>query len=94
MTPHGDYAKELKVYTRHAGASPLDVIRWATVNGARLGMSDDLGTIEKGKLADLLVVDGDPTVDITVLQDRERLLGIMKAADSTRTPWRVRERRA
>ena len=79
VTPHGDYAKELEVYTRHAGASPLDVIRWATVNGAALlGMSDDLGTIEKGRLADLLVVDGDPTVDITVLQDRERLLGIMK----------------
>ena len=81
-TPHGDYAKELEVYVRDAGVSPLEVIKWATKNGAELmGMGDRLGTIEVGKLADLLVVDGDPTVDITVLQDKDRLLGIMKGGE-------------
>ncbi len=81
-SPHGDYAKELEVYVRHAGVSPLEVIKWATRNGAELiGMGDQLGTIEPGKLADLLVVDGDPTVDITVLQDKSRLLGIMKGGE-------------
>ncbi len=77
--PHGDYAKELEAYTNGVGISPLDVIRWATINGAELlGMKNDLGTIEPGKLADLLVVNGDPSSDITVLQDRANLHVIMK----------------
>ena len=64
---------------RHAGITPLEVIKWATVHGAAMmGMSEDLGTIEQGKLADLLIVDGDPTLDITVLQDQSRITGIMK----------------
>ena len=77
--PHGDYAKELKAYVNGAGISSLDVIGWATRNGAELlGMKDDLGTIEAGKLADLLVVNGDPVADIKVLQDRAKLNVIMK----------------
>ncbi len=59
--------------------APLDVLRWATKNGAELmGRADDLGTIEAGKLADLLVVDGDPSVDIEILQDANNLLAIVK----------------
>ena len=77
---HGDYAKELEAYVKGAGIPALDVIGWATRNGAEmLGMKDDLGTIEAGKLADLLVVNGDPVKDITVLQDRTNLDVIMKA---------------
>jgi imidazolonepropionase-like amidohydrolase len=77
--PHGDYAKELEAYVKGAGIPALDVIGWATRNGAELlSMKDDLGTIEAGKLADLLVVDGDPVKDIAVLQDRANLDVIMK----------------
>jgi imidazolonepropionase-like amidohydrolase len=77
--PHGEYTKELEAYVRGAGISPLDVITWATKNGAELlGMGDELGTIEPGKLADLLVVDGNPAKNITVLQDRENLDVVMK----------------
>jgi len=77
--PHGDYAKELEAYVKGAGIPALDVIGWATRNGAEmLGMKDDLGTIEAGKLADLLVVNGDPVKDITVLQDRANLDVIVK----------------
>ena len=76
---HGDYAKELEAYVKGAGIPALDVIGWATRNGAEmLGMKDDLGTIEAGKLADLLVVNGDPVRDIAVLQDRANLDVIMK----------------
>ena len=79
LTPHADAAKELEVYVRHAGVSPLEVIRWATKHGAELmGMGAELGVIATGKLADLLVIDGDPTVDITVLQDEARILAVMK----------------
>jgi imidazolonepropionase-like amidohydrolase len=77
--PHGDYAKELQAYVKGAGIPPLEVITWATRNGAELlGMADDLGTIEAGKLADLLVVNGDPVKDIAVLADRANLDVVMK----------------
>jgi imidazolonepropionase-like amidohydrolase len=79
VMPHGDYAKELEAYVNGVGISPLEVIKWATHNGAELlGMKDELGTIEPGKLADLLVIDGDPIANIRVLQDRANLNVIMK----------------
>nr|WP_272923851.1 amidohydrolase family protein [Streptomyces sp. SID3343] len=72
--PHGLYGRELRLYTEHAGVSPLDVIRWATRNGAELARrGEDLGTIAAGRLADVLILDGDPSVDIGVLADRPPL---------------------
>ena len=63
--PHGRYADELEFYVKQAGIPPLDVIRWATRNGAELmGRSHELGSVREGYLADLLVVDGDPLADI------------------------------
>ena len=68
---HGTYGGELDLYVNDAGLAPLAVIRWATRNGAALmGRSDQLGSVEPGMLADLLVVDGDPSTDIGVLADR------------------------
>ncbi|NQZ96821.1 MAG: amidohydrolase family protein [Myxococcales bacterium] len=79
ILPHGRYAEELEFYVKEVGIAPLDVIRWATRNGAKLmGREDEVGSVSEGKLADLLVVDGDPSVDIAVLQDRDKLLAIMK----------------
>jgi len=76
---HGRYAEELDLYVNEVGIPALDVIRWATKNGAEaMGMGHQTGTIESGKLADLLIVDGDPAADITILQDRSKLLGVMK----------------
>jgi imidazolonepropionase-like amidohydrolase len=61
-----------------SGLSPMDALLAATRNPADvLGL--DVGTIEPGKLADLLVVDGDPLQDITVLQDVNRIKLVMKA---------------
>jgi imidazolonepropionase-like amidohydrolase len=77
--PHGRYAEELALYVNEIGIPALDVIRWATKHGAEaMGMGSQTGTLEAGKLADLLVVDGDPLADITVLQDHARLLAIFK----------------
>ena len=70
---YGVYAQELGIYVHEMGIKPLDAIRWATVNGARAyGAPDDLGIVEAGRLADLLVVDGDPAQDIELLRDPER----------------------
>jgi imidazolonepropionase-like amidohydrolase len=77
--PHGRYADELAFYVKEAGIPPLDVIRWATRNGADLmGRAHELGSVREGYLADLLVVDGDPLADIGILQDASRLLAIAK----------------
>lgn len=76
--PHGDYVDELALYVK-LGIPPLDVLRWATRFGAEsVGCGDELGTLEVGKLADLLVVDGDPIADITCLKDRANVLAIVK----------------
>jgi imidazolonepropionase-like amidohydrolase len=67
---HGDYGAELHTYVDDVGLSSLSVIKWATRHGAELiGRSDDLGTIAVGKIADLLVIDGDPSADIGLLAD-------------------------
>jgi imidazolonepropionase-like amidohydrolase len=76
--PHGPYADELAYYVDDVGIPALDVLTWATRNGAEvLGRGDDLGTVEAGKLADLVVVDGDPVADIHVLRDPEALLAVL-----------------
>src|SRR3984957_5255252 len=76
--PHGDYGGEFRLYVEKAGITPLDLIGWATRNGAELvGRSQDLGTVEVGKLADLVVVDGDPSADIGALADR-RPVAVLK----------------
>jgi imidazolonepropionase-like amidohydrolase len=56
-------------YLFQAGLTPLEVLRSATVVNARiLGLEDRLGTLEPGKLADLIVVDGDPLVELSTLR--------------------------
>lgn len=85
LMPHGDYISEFELYVKQLGVSALDVLRWATKNGAEAaGQADELGTIAEGKLADLLVVDGDPTADITCLRDPARMPIIMKNGELAR----------
>lgn len=70
-THHGTYAAEMQRYVELVGMSPREAIHTATRNvGQAAGL--DTGEIREGFLADLLVVDGDPTTDVTVLQ-RPRL---------------------
>jgi len=68
---HGDYGDELHTYVDDVGISPLAVIKWATRHGAEvISRNDDLGTVAAGKIADLLVIDGDPSLDIGLLADK------------------------
>ncbi len=76
--PHGEYAKDIQVFVDVIGFTPLEAIACATRNGARLmRMADRIGSLEPGKLADMVIVNGDPLKDITLLQDRSRL-SVMK----------------
>jgi imidazolonepropionase-like amidohydrolase len=78
-TPHGTYAQELSFFVNYVGFSVLDTIKCATLGGARImGREHELGTLEKGKLADVLVVDGDVMKDIRILEDRKNLLAVMQ----------------
>lgn len=77
--PHGDYAKELTFFVRYVGLDPLVVLKCATRTGAEiLGRESELGTLSPGKLADVLVIDGDPISDISVLEDRSRFIAVMQ----------------
>jgi imidazolonepropionase-like amidohydrolase len=72
--PHGEYAKDIQVFVDVIGFTPLEAVVCATRGGAELmRMQDRIGTLTAGKLADLIVVDGDPLRDIGILQDRARL---------------------
>jgi imidazolonepropionase-like amidohydrolase len=78
---HGDYGEELHIYVEDAGLTPLSVIKWATRNGADFARrGDELGTVEAGKLADFLIIDGDPAQDISVLADK-RPLAVVKGGE-------------
>ena len=82
VTPYGEWhARELELLMTYAGLSSLEAIRAATANGAvALGLEGEVGTVEAGRIADLLLVDGDPVADIGVLQDRDRLTVIADGA--------------
>jgi imidazolonepropionase-like amidohydrolase len=74
--PHGLNAGELQVYVK-LGMTPLAAIQTATLNAADLlGWADRVGSLEPGRWADMIAVDGDPTRDVTVL---ERVKFVMKS---------------
>lgn len=69
VSPHGDNAKEF-FYMVEAGMPEYEAIKSATVAASDLlRISEDYGTLEKGKMADIIAVKGDPLEDINVLQD-------------------------
>ena len=77
--PHGHYAKELTFFVKEVGFTPLETLTCATRTGAEImGRVDEFGTVEPGKLADLLLVDGDVLADIAILEDRSRFLAVIQ----------------
>lgn len=77
--PHGDYAKELSFFVNYVGFTPLETITCATRTGAEImGRADEFGTLEPGKFADVLIVDGDVLADIRLLEDRSRFIAVMQ----------------
>lgn len=76
---HGTNAKELELLVSICGMSPMEAIVTSSKNCAQtLHMESKLGTLEPGKLADVLVVDGDPLEDIKLLQEKSNILMVMK----------------
>jgi len=75
---HGENSKEMELLVK-AGMTPMEaVVATTKIASEVLGLEKKIGTLEKGKLADLIVVDGHPLKDIQLLQKKDKILAIMK----------------
>jgi imidazolonepropionase-like amidohydrolase len=78
----GSNARELELYV-NLGMTPMEAIVTATKTAAEaIWLGKDLGTLEAGKFADVLVVDGDPSRDITVLHEKNNIKMVMKEGEA------------
>ena len=76
LTDHGNNLDEL-AYLVEMGVPPMEAISIATLRSAQLlRMADRIGSLEAGKQADFVVIDGDPLADISILQDKSRILAV------------------
>ena len=72
-TPHGTYARDLQHFVERLGFTPMEAILSATAQGGQIMLRPgELGKVQPSYLADLLLVDGNPLDDITILQDHGR----------------------
>jgi imidazolonepropionase-like amidohydrolase len=89
LTPYGEWhARDMEIMVKDGGYTPMEAIVSATSNiGQATGM--EVGNIEPGKLADIIMWNGDPLSDITVLQDRKKLTTVMKGGElvDLDRPW-------
>lgn len=94
LTPYGHWhAREMEVFVDQLGLSPLEAIMCATKNNAiAMRMEGELGVVAEGYRADILVVDGRPADDITVLQDRLNLHAVISRGEPVdlTQPWPTR----
>ena len=81
VMPYGElHANEPGIMVKYGGYTPLEAISACTRDNAFVvGLEDDLGVIEAGKLADMLILDKDPVADISVLKGGRHIQSIIKA---------------
>ncbi|PKU23449.1 metal-dependent hydrolase family protein [Telmatospirillum siberiense] len=95
--PYGEWhARELAIFVELLGFSPLEAIHCATLGatGVFRRFGEKIGKLEAGRHADILVLDGDPTADIRLLMDRNKILHVFKGGedvDLTPPPPRKKE---
>jgi imidazolonepropionase-like amidohydrolase len=83
MTPGKWHGYEAAFFVKHLGYTPLEVIKLQTAeNAVAMGLEDKLGTIEPGMIADILILDADPSEDVTVLGDPSHVRTIIKDGKS------------
>jgi len=84
--PHGENAKDLGYFVKYLGMTPMEALISATRWGGQMMMRKDLGEIREGWLADLLLIDGDPLTNLSVLEDKKKILAVMKDGEFYRSP--------
>ena len=95
VTPYGEWhARELEHYVKYLGFSPAEALKCATVNnGEFVRENGQVGSLKVGKLADILVINGDPLADIAVLQDRTRICEIIQGGETVQLDINANARR-
>jgi imidazolonepropionase-like amidohydrolase len=87
FNPHGRNARDLQHFVDYFGYTPAEALSAATMLGGQLmGQGDELGLVREGYFADLLLIDGDPTEDVSILQDASRITMIMQAGRMHKSP--------
>lgn len=94
ITPYGHWhAREMEVFVEHLGLTPLEAITCCTsTNAIALGEQGEVGTIEAGRRADILVLEGDPSRDVSILGDKLRFRHLLcrgRQVDLTPVPERT-----
>jgi imidazolonepropionase-like amidohydrolase len=84
--PNGTNARDFEHFINLFGYTAQEVLSAATMLGGQLMAMDDLGLVKKGYLADLIMIDGDPVEDVTLFQDRDNILMIMKDGNYHKPP--------
>ena len=97
VTPYGEWhAREIELFVSHLGMSPLQAISCGTREAAFAVDPDGIGALERGRFADVLVMNGDPLADIRILQDKSKIHAVFKGgepvdlvepAPALRWPW-------
>ncbi|MGV0036730.1 MAG: amidohydrolase family protein [Candidatus Azotimanducaceae bacterium WSBS_2022_MAG_OTU7] len=87
LTPYGEWHyRELEVFVKELGFSPLEAISAATsLCGEHGGFGGETGSIAPGKLADFILVDGNPAADVTVLGEKSRIKAVYVGGDLMNT---------
>ena len=95
VTPYGDWHyKELEVFVDKLGLTPLEAITCGTKNASQAMRRDDVGVIAEGNIADLIVINEDPSKDVTRLGNKDLIEKVFlngKEVDLTPTPKRIND---
>ena len=87
FNPNGRNARDLELWVEHFGYTPAETLHAATQLGGQLmGMGEELGLVKEGYLADLLLIDGDPTQDVSILQKKQNIAMIMQEGRLYKAP--------
>jgi imidazolonepropionase-like amidohydrolase len=87
FNPHCQNARDLEFFVKYLGFTPMEAIRSCTLHGGQIMMrGNELGTVKDGHLADLLLIDGDPLANLSILRDPKRILAVMKDGVFAKAP--------
>ena len=80
ITVHGEcHMQEAEIFQKYIGMSPMEALVSVTSGNAPwVGLEGEVGLVQEGKLADVLILNGDPLADITVLQDKSKMTTLIK----------------
>jgi imidazolonepropionase-like amidohydrolase len=87
FNPHLKNARDLELFVKYLGFTPMEAIRACTLYGGQVMMRPhELGLVKEGYLADLLLLDGDPLANLSILRDPKRILAVMKDGVFAKAP--------